>query len=444
MRRTLLAALIVMAWNASGQEAWQPFTLRSFDNRATSGESRTLAVRENRRDAASRFIRIGVVRLRGGGGTPTIFLSGGPGIPATVLARVPVYFDLFERLRKAGDVLLIDQRGSGMSLPNLTCPTAELTRDGLATDENMRQLLLRRVTRCAAFWRAGGVDLRGYSTREITDDIDAVRRAIGAQKVNLLAFSYGSEVAIEIARRRPESVRRIVFASTRAPDTLLKSPAVWDRQLDTLGIREEVREVVARLDREPVKAAELTLGGIALLTALRNDLPDGRATGKIAPLVHATRDADYAPLAQRARQTLEGIARSFNLMTLAVDCSSGWSARRLADTRAEAAGAVMRTVNLQWDAEICAAIAGAGTPPPIGRITVPALFITGTLDPNAPVAQTDAIRRRFTNSVHVTVVNGAHETLPAAEVQERVAAFLRGEPESGERIVVGGYNAPPP
>ncbi|HKR65093.1 MAG TPA: alpha/beta hydrolase [Thermoanaerobaculia bacterium] len=425
MRRLWPALLLVLSLRAVGEELWEPFVLRAFDGREAAGETRMIAVRENRRAADSRWIRIAVVRLRGTGKTPTIFLSGGPGIPATALARVPVYFDLFERLRTVGDVLLVDQRGSGMSVPNLTCPAEEIANDTFSSDERMRQALLRRVTRCAKLWRASGLDLSGYSTAEIAADVDAVRRAAGARKVNLLAFSYGSEVAFEIVRRWPASVQRIVFASTRAPGTLLKSPRVWDQQLDAIGVKDDVEKIVARLDREPIHLGSLTVGGIGLLTLLRGDLPEGRAIPNIPAFVKAVDSGDFSVLEKRLHQVLDSLGKSFNLMTLAVDCKSGWTPVRLDDTRREAASAVMRNVNLQWDPEICAALGGAGRPPAIGKITVPSLFITGTLDPNAPIAQTDRIRRHFTKSRHLIIEKGAHETLPAADVQNEVVRFLR-------------------
>nr|MDQ3281067.1 alpha/beta hydrolase [Acidobacteriota bacterium] len=449
MRRAFATLFLLLALTARGEEGWQPFVLRSYDGRESRAESRMVAVRENRHEATSRFIRIGVVRLPAtrtiAGASPIVFLSGGPGIPATVLARVPVYYDLFERLRAIGDVLLIDQRGSGMSVPNLTCPRAEIPSDALASDERMRQMLIARVGQCAEFWRSGGLDLRGYSTGEIAEDVDVIRRVAGARKVNLLAFSYGSEVAFEILRRRLESVQRVVFASTRAPDTLLKSPLAWDQQLEKIGalanvpLRENVASAVGRLDANPITTTgerPLVLSGIALLTLLRADLPEGRSIGKIPGLVEAVKNGDASVLAQRARQTLDSIAGSFNLMTLAVDCSSGWSEERLSRTRREAAGAVMRNVNLQWDPEVCAALGGSGVPPSIPDIRVPALFITGTLDPNAPIEQTDAIRRHFTKSVHIVVVHGAHETLPAADVQKRIVSFFGGEPVTDAPIVL--------
>jgi len=50
---------------------------------------------------------------------PIVFLAGGPGVPGTGMGRVPVYFHLFARLQEVADVILLDQRGTGLSTPNL-------------------------------------------------------------------------------------------------------------------------------------------------------------------------------------------------------------------------------------------------------------------------------------------------------------------------------------
>jgi pimeloyl-ACP methyl ester carboxylesterase len=451
VRRIFVAALLLFTTRlAIADDGWQPFVLRSYDGRESKGEIARLPVRENRSVVDSRRIRVAVIRLpsRGAksGSPPIVFLSGGPGIPASALARVPVYFDLFTKLQAVGDVLLLDQRGSGMSAPNLTCPAGDVPKTFLSSDDAFREVLRSRVAACARFWSAGGLDLHGYSTREIAADVDAARRAAGARTMKLLAFSYGSEVAIEVAQRWPGTVERIVFASTRAPDTLLKLAGEWDRQLATIGelaglpLPAMVGRVVTKLDAKPVDVetpdGTFPVGGIAVLTALRGDLPDGRALPKIPAFVRALDEGDYAPLVPRVQQLYKSL-QSLNLMTLAVDCSSGWSRRRLDLANAQAGAALMRNVNLQWHRSICdAAIGGAGTPTPIGPIDVPALFITGTLDVNAPAAQTDAVRKAFRRSGHVLVENGAHETLPADAVQERVIHFLRGERVGAERIVL--------
>jgi hypothetical protein len=64
----------------------------------------------------------------------------------------------------------------------------------------------------------------------------------------------------------------------------------------------------------------------------------------------------------------------------------------------------------------------------------PALFISGSLDPNAPAAQADAARLGFKNGVHLLIENAAHEFLPAPEVQSVIFDFMNGTRPSAASI----------
>jgi pimeloyl-ACP methyl ester carboxylesterase len=111
------------------------------------------------------------------------------------------------------------------------------------------------------------------------------------------------------------------------------------------------------------------------------------------------------------------------------------------DVKREAAAALFRNVNLQWETGVC------DTPgmPPLGSgaarlfSTVPTLFISGTLDTNTTPAQAEDIRWGFPRSTHLVIENAGHESLPSPEVQEIVAAFLAGEDVSGRSV-----SFPPP
>src|SRR4051794_14079937 len=101
-RRAVLALLLLFAAGSSHAAEWTPFTIRAYDGREAAAELHTMAVPENRGDANARLIRVAVVRLPARehrGAAPVVFLTGGPGVPATALARVPPYFNLFDKLR---------------------------------------------------------------------------------------------------------------------------------------------------------------------------------------------------------------------------------------------------------------------------------------------------------------------------------------------------------
>jgi pimeloyl-ACP methyl ester carboxylesterase len=62
-------------------------------------------------------------------------------------------------------------------------------------------------------------DLRFYTTTDAIRDLDAVRGAIGADRINLMGVSYGTRVAQQYAMRYPQHTRTIVLDSV-APNAI--------------------------------------------------------------------------------------------------------------------------------------------------------------------------------------------------------------------------------
>ena len=67
-------------------------------------------------------------------------------------------------------------------------------------------------------------------------DLDAVRQAIGAERINLVGASYGTRAALTYMRRFPERVRSVVLDSVAGPELVLflQMPQDGQRALDLL------------------------------------------------------------------------------------------------------------------------------------------------------------------------------------------------------------------
>ena len=63
-----------------------------------------------------------------------------------------------------------------------------------------------------------------YTTRDSVDDIDAVRRAVGVDKITLFGVSYGTKVALGYAAKYPQHVERLVLDSVVEPTGPSRSP----------------------------------------------------------------------------------------------------------------------------------------------------------------------------------------------------------------------------
>jgi pimeloyl-ACP methyl ester carboxylesterase len=440
----------------AGSIVLEPYALRTYDGKEHAAELGKLWVRENPAGNSGRLIQLAFVRLRTTAAKPAapiIFLAGGPGIPGIGLAQVPVYFSLFERLRAVSDVILLDQRGTGLSSPNLQCPAATFSSDTFETTGKFLAAYSEFVRTCTGHFRAEGVDLTAYNSNASADDLESLRVGLEAERLNLLAWSYGTELALAMVRRHGDRLNQVVLAGTRGPDNLLNLPSVWDEQIRKISrlaaadgkvgplvpdMEALTRRLLERFAKNPITLTvndkrannkiDLRVGKIGLQTLIRGDLSNPRAFASLPALLYTIEKGDYSLLTIRMEQLYKGFGNS--AMSFAVDCAAGWSPGRLARARREAGTALMSNINLQWQPEICKLTGAVDLGPkfrsPI-HSPVSTLFINGTLDQNTPAADAETVRRGFPNSTHLMVENAGHETLPAAEVQDVILDFFKGQ-----------------
>lgn len=458
------AAAVNAQETRAGQLSVEPYLFRTFDGKELPAELGKVRVRENRNGNSGRLIQLAFVRLKSTAaspGSPIIFLAGGPGVPGIGMGRVPVYFRLFDRLREVSDVILLDQRGLGMSSPGLQCPVTPVPADVFESADRRLRTLTEKSRSCAAYWRATGVEVAAYTNDASADDLDDLRRALGAERISLIGHSYGTVLAQAAVRRHGEHLDRVVFASTEGQDNLVNLPSVWDTLIKKLSyfagedarvnklapdMEALYRRVLYKLERHPVtltvndaqakRPVPIRVGKIGLQWLVRNSMSDARNYARLPALLYTVEQGDFS-LLTRYIEPLYNDFQGRSPMASAVDCSVGWSPERLARARRETPQALFSNVNLQWTTEICKAVGvpegGAALQPRLWS-TLPALFISGTLDTNTPPFQAEEVRWGFPNSSHLIVENGGHETLPSPEVQSVVVDFFRGQDVKG-RVV---------
>ena len=466
----LCVALSVAAVNAqearrsAGQLLIEPYVFKTFDGKEIPADFGRLWVRENRDTESKRLIQLAFVRLKSTAtqpGPPIVWLAGGPGVPGIGMARVPVYFRLFERLREVSDVILLDQRGTGMSTPNLECPKVSPSLDVFENEDKWLRAYTTMTRACAEHWRTQGVDLAAYTSIASADDLEDLRLAIGAERISLIGHSYGTVLAQAALRRHSDHLSRTVLANTGGTDNLISLPSVWDLLIKKLSylasmdatINKAVpdmealyRRVLDKLERNPVsltvmdgrtkRPVRLRVGKISLQWLMRLAMNDARTYAGLPALIYTIEQGDYSILARR----VESLYNDFggrSPMANAIECAAGWSDGRFAQAQQEARGALFSNVNLQWASDICKSTTltkNASTLQPRVWSTVPTLFVSGTLDTNTPPFQAEEVRWGLPNSAHLIVENGGHETLPSGEVQSVVVDFFKGQDVRG-RVV---------
>jgi pimeloyl-ACP methyl ester carboxylesterase len=124
--------------------------------------------------------------------------EGGPGYSTT--DSRDGYLELYGPLRGRHDVLLIDQRGTGLS-GAISCPLVQQYIGDLVKNAGVCGTSL-----------GDRADL--YTTANATADTAAVLDALGIRKISLYGDSYGSFFAQAFAISHPDRVRRLVLDGT--------------------------------------------------------------------------------------------------------------------------------------------------------------------------------------------------------------------------------------
>jgi pimeloyl-ACP methyl ester carboxylesterase len=164
-----------------------------------------LKVLENRSSKHSKVIELAVLRLKAKHATsnaPIVFLSGGPGESGIDYIKEEYFQKLLVDLQKDHDVILLDQRGTGRSLPSLRfiLPDSD-NRNLFLSDARIIQLTNEAAAIGAADFKTRGIDIRGYNTLQNAGDLEDLRLALNTEKLNLMAFSYGTHEGISRYRR---------------------------------------------------------------------------------------------------------------------------------------------------------------------------------------------------------------------------------------------------
>jgi len=420
------------------------------------GDTQRLSVLEDRAKPAGRRIELAYVVLKSTAkqpGSPIVYLDGGPGGSGIGAYRIEEYRLLFEAMREIGDVVLLSQRGTGFSSPRLVCAAgAPAPADIYLSARRMTEVMTPRLAACAEEWRSKGVDLGAYNTEASADDLDDLRKALGAPKISLFGFSYGTHLALTAIRRHGGNIDRAILAGTEGPDDSQKYPHTYDLQLARLShleatspgaprttLVEAMQSALSRLQRAPVQAGKFTIGREGFQYLLRRDIGDTNDTAAVIRLIRDTANGDYSLLAKFAERRFGGFGGGPALMPYAMDCASGISGDRLARINQEIPSGLLGEMTNFPFPSVCGALKLAELPDAFRApvvSTVPTLFISGSLDSNTPPYQAEQVRWGFPNSTHVIVENAGHESTIVPDTQKLIVDFLKGQDVSGRRIAI--------
>lgn len=460
-----LAPLLLLAATprvASGQEpVSEPIAFRAGDAEI-SAEGGTIAVPMSRASAGSAMIELRYVRLPTTGaspGSPIVYLAGGPG-GSGIAGMQGSRAEWFLSLREFGDVIALDQRGTGDSGPEArSCPRSiEFPLDEPADPDAWLGPLGGSVASCVDSLRALGTDARGFTTVESADDLEALRRALGAERLTLVGSSYGTHLALATARRHPESVDRMVLAGVEGPDHTLKLPGNIQGNLERVAeaIRRDpmygpllpdplgtLDSLLRGLEAEPERVAilpglEVTVGRWDLQSFLAGGMGDAGELARLPVRLVTMSRGDFGELARWAYE--ERRPGPVQLMSRAMDCASWASIERLERVRRESRETLLGAT-IDWPLPGICEVAGLprlddAFRGPLER-SIPVLFVSGTLDGRTPVSNAEEIAAGFPEGRHLVIENASHGSdlfTSSPQILEAVHAFLAGEDLPFDRI----------
>ncbi|MEP7006503.1 MAG: alpha/beta fold hydrolase [Sphingomonas bacterium] len=439
-----------------------PFRFKGWRGQETDAERGFFEVPEDRRDPGSRKIRLSYVRFASTSarpGPPIVYLAGGPGGTATGAATGP-RFPIFMALREVADVIAFDQRGTGLSNAIPARP-ATMRPPPVFTEAGLTHYVRTEFQNAWADWTRAGVAMTGYNTEQSADDIDDLRRHLGAEKIDLWGISYGSHLALSVLKRHGDRVNRVALASLEGQGQTVKRPARTDallRHADSMlaadpAVRAAVpdlpalmRRVHTRLEAQPALTkvtlkgapAEIRMGGFGVQMLAGGLIANPNTLAMLPGLYLALEAGQTAVLAPFLGDVADLL--SVTGMPEAMDLASGISPRRLALVRREARTAVLgEALNFPMP-QLLGAVPGAdlgeGFRAPI-RIDHPALLVAGSLDGRTALAEQDEVAAQFRRKSRVIVENAGHNVFEAhPDVQALLVRFFRGEAVADTRLAL--------
>lgn len=376
---------------------------------AAGAECGFVRVPENYEKHDGRSLALNIVILRATVPNPdhdVLFeLEGGPGI--AVSGSVSFYANDGAIYHRNRDIVFVDMRGTGGSGP-LHCAGLE----SYGQSDPSAPLYPTELTGECASLLGQQADLGQYNTTNAVRDIDAVRRALGAEHISLNALSYGTTLALAYMAEHPDRVSAAVLtsavpASSTPPRYHATAAATALTQLFTACAGDESCSSIF-----PDPAADLELARQRFATTEKAEV----FTERVRTMMYAPAGARRIPLF--LRQSAQGISDAKEGTTpsiadgvyLSVTCAESFPHFDVHAARAESRLSVFGDYRLRRQSAACAVwpVAPSSPPHPHRPIQVPVLFVSGSLDPVSPPALTQSILPLFPNGRHVVIQGGGH------------------------------------
>lgn len=467
LRRTIAALIAIGACApaATAQAQSAPCT----DEELKGAQCRTVPVPLDHATPGGEQLQLSVATYpaKGARKGTIFFIPGGPGQAALKIG--PSLAELLREVAPGYDLVFSDPRGTGTSAP-LRC--AALPNATIPADSTMKEA----GQKAAACGAELGARRAHFSTYAQSRDMDAIRAALGVDKIIPFGVSYGGQVAGDYARRYPQRTQAVILDSpspVEAIDTMAKLPTLAIPRVlretcfppgcqDIFGDPAELLTAVAeRLREKPLRgrvvlptgrkrSLSLTVSDVYSLVrqsdadpALRTALPAAlaaAATGDAAPMLRLAVGVSGGGGGQEESDVNE-------IRFLTTECSEGrlpWAPESDPATRE---ALLERAIEAQPDAwapfgpealassatALCVGWPATPRPPYVPSANrgpdVPVLVLAGRDDLRTPLEDARRTAAQYPQATLVAVPNTGHSVLTtdlSGCAVEALTSFLAG------------------
>ncbi len=384
---------------------------------------------------------------------PLFIFAGGPGQAATEL--VPEVLTFARKVNQQRDIIFVDQRGTGKSNP-LDCDSEEDPDYSLSYEESGR-LQLEKLKECLNNYDA---DLTYYTTPYAMDDINAVRKALSYEKINVWGASYGTRAALVYMRRHPDTVRTAILDSVAPLDMNIPSHFLEDadsslRRLfkncdNNTQCREEfgdleatTKQLIKKLNDSPKhisikhpatqKDIDVVLSGQVLASYLRLALYSREMSSVLPLMIQSINDDDFRILSvlfSSSENSLGGMSVGMQYTVLCAEdvLSGNASGAEGAVSNVNDLSKSVLQLNLVKPMKSICQFWPPGKLPDTYNIPtesdIPTLILSGELDPVTPPYWGDKAAEALSNSEHIVVPGTHHGSSFAGCVPDIIDEFM--------------------
>lgn len=133
-----------------------------------------------------------------------------------------------------------------------------------------------------------------FTFEQSADDVAGLLRHLEVSQADILGFSNGATVALQVAIRHPEIVHKLVFASSFTKRDGAQ-PQLWDfmKQADIANMPQALKDAFLAVNPDPQRLKTMHDKDAARMTGF-TDVPDAAVRAILAPTLIITGDRDVA------------------------------------------------------------------------------------------------------------------------------------------------------